>query len=128
MKRLRSTLLLLLLPLFLCPGCFFPYSHLDASSPGSPIDDEALRFIIVGSTTTEDVLLRLGEPTERFEAPTVFLYHWVLSKGAYWFLVGAGGYRAFVGGGDLKFGTFHYTLHIAFDDDNKVTRFKVSKY
>ena len=126
MKRLRS--LILLPALFLCAGCVFPYSHLDARSPRSPVDDEALSFIVVGSTTAEDVILQLGEPTERFEAPTVFLYHWVLSKGAYWFLVAAAPYRAFVGGGDLKFGTFHYTLHIAFDDDNKVTRFKVSKY
>jgi hypothetical protein len=121
MMRVLPTLFLVPV-LFLCTGCFFWFhSHLDTSSSRTDIDDQTLKSIIVGSTTIEDVLLRLGEPQDHHDAPTVFLYRWVWVRG--FILVGAGGYG--VGGGAAE-ETTEYTLHILFDEKNKVARYKIS--
>ena len=119
-KRVSS---LFLVPvLFLCAGCVFYHSGLGANSPRDAIDDRTLKSIIVGSTTIEDVLLRLGEPQEHYEAPTVFLYRWVWVGGFFYF--GAGAMSAGYGGSES---ITEYTLHISFDENNKVIRYKVSK-
>jgi hypothetical protein len=108
--------------LFLCTGCLFWFhSHLDTSSSRTDIDDQTLKSIIIGSTTIEDILLRLGEPQEHYDVPTVFLYRWVWVRG--FILVGAGGYGV---GGTGSGDTTEYTLHILFDEKNKVTRYKIS--
>ena len=121
MMRVLPTLFLVPV-LFMCTGCFFWFhSHLDTSSSRTDIDDQTLKTIIIGSTTMEDVLLRLGEPQERYDAPTVFLYRWVWERG--FILVGVGGYG--VGGMGAK-ETAEYTLHILFDEKNKVARYKIS--
>ena len=114
---------LFLVPVFfLCTGCFFWYqSHLDTSSSRTDIDDQTLKTIIIGSTTIEDILLRFGEPQEHYDAPTVFLYRWVWVRN--FILVGAGGYGV---GGAATGDTTEYTLHLLFDEKNKVTRYKIS--
>ena len=114
---------LVLVPVFfLCTGCFFWYqSHLDTSSSRTDIDDQALKSIIIGSTTIEDVLLRLGEPQEHYDAPTVFLYRWVWLRGFFFAVVGPIGVAG-VEAGD----TTEYTLHLLFDEKNKVARYKIT--
>ena len=120
MQALRSMFLLSVL--FSCTGCFSFYaSHLDNSSSRAEIDDQTLKSLIIGSTTIEDVLLRLGEPQEHYDAPTVFLYRWVWARN--FLLFGAGGYTM---GGTATGDTTEYTLHILFDERNRVTRYKVS--
>ena len=120
---MRVTRSLILIPaLFLCTGCFFwAHSHLTPNSPRADVDDQTLQSFIVGSTTIEDVLLKLGEPQDHYEAPTVFLYRWIWVKG--FFLAGAG----YAGGGATASSvTTEYTLHILFDKENKIARYKVS--
>ena len=118
--------ILLVMPVvFLCSGCFFWYSSkLPLSSPRSDIEDQMLKSIVVGATTLEEVLLRLGEPQEHFDAPTVFLYRWVRVRSFFFVMVAPapGG----VGGFASQSGT-EYTLHIAFDENNKVSLCKLSK-
>ena len=115
--------LLLVAVLFLCAGCFFwAYSHPGSGSSRTDVDDKTLESIIVGSTTIEDILLRLGEPEEHYDAPTVFLYRWVRVKGFFFF--GVAPSRA---GGVASESTTEYTLHIAFDENDKVSRYKLSK-
>ncbi len=116
---MRVTRSLLLAPvLFLCSGCgLWVTYHLDPISPRREIDDQTVQSFIVGSTTIEDVLLRLGEPQDYYEAPTVFLYRWILRKG-FSFLLGGKGASSSV--------TTEYTLHILFDAQNKVARYKIS--
>src|SRR5574341_498901 len=116
----RVSGLFLVSVLFLCAGCVSYHSGLAANSPRDAINDRTLKSIIVGSTTIEDVLLRLGEPQEHYDAPTVFLYRWVwvsgLSMITQWGLSRLEEKR-----------TVEYTLHIAFDENNKVSRYKVSE-
>jgi hypothetical protein len=104
------------LVLLLCGGCV-PYWYTAASSQRSPIDDQALKFITIGSTTMEDVLFELGEPEARYDAPPVFLYRWVEVEGVFGYPLGG---RFWMGW------TREHTLHIAFDESNKVTRYKIS--
>jgi len=124
MMRVLPTLFLVPV-LFLCTGCFFWFhSHLDTSSSRTDIDDQTLKSIIIGSTTIEDVLLRLGEPQDHHDAPTVFLYRWVWERGFIFIVVGpapGGGV-----GGTAAGDTTEYTLRILFDETNKVTRHKIS--
>ncbi len=120
MQALRS---LVLVPiLFLCAGCvFWASSHLATVSPRTEIDDQTLKSFIVGSTTIEDVLLRLGEPQDHYDAPTVFLYRWIWVRNFAVFGAGGGGM-----GGTATGDTTEYTLHILFDERNKVSRYKIS--
>ena len=106
------------LVLLLCGGCV-PYSYTAASSRRSAIDDQALKFITIGSTTMEDVLCELGEPEAHYLAPPVFLYRWVEVFGMFLLPVVPG--QKNVWGEE----TTEHTLHIAFDETNKVTRYKI---
>ena len=108
MMRVLPTLFLVPV-LFLCTGCFFWFhSHLDTSSSRTDIDDQTLKSIIIGSTTIEDVLLRLGEPQDHHDAPTVFLYRWVWERGFIFIVVGpAPGGGGHGGGG-------HHRIHSSY--------------
>lgn len=120
MRALRSMFLLSVL--FSCTGCFAFYgSHLDNSSSRADIDDQTLKSIIIGSTTIEDILLRLGEPQEHYDVPIIFLYRWILVRNFHFFGIAHAG-MAIPPMGD----TTEYTLHILFDEKNRVTRYKVS--
>ena len=120
MQAWRSMFILSVL--FSCTGCFAFYaSHLDNSSSRADIDDQTLKSIIIGSTTIEDVLLRLGEPQEHYDDPLVFLYRWVWARNFLAF--GPAGYTM---GGMAAGETTEYTLHILFDERNRVSRYKVS--
>lgn len=78
----------------------------------------------------EDVLLGFGEPQEHFDAPTVFLYRWIRVKGVFLVAVGAKGagggtsYPPEGWAGDSE--TVEYTLHILFDQQDRVSRYDVS--
>ncbi len=124
---MQVTRSLLLAPvLFLCSGCgFWVTYHLDPISPRREVDDQTLQSFIVGSTTIEDVLLQLGEPQDHYEAPTVFLYRWIWRKGFVLFGAAAAGY-GMGGGGTASSVTTEYTLHILFDEQNKVARYNIS--
>jgi len=121
MQALRSMFLISVL--FSCTGCFAYYaSHLDNSSPRADIDDQTLKSLIIGSTTIEDVLLRLGEPQEHYDAPLVLLYRWIWVRDLFlWGWLSPAGFRGTAAGD-----TTEYTLHILFDERNRVTRYKVS--
>lgn len=121
---LRSHLVLVSL-LVLCAGCIVVPVLRDAphaDSRRSKIEKRALESIMVGSTTIEEVLLRFGEPDEHFDAPTVFLYRWLRRKYTFLFVLGP-----YVAGAGDTVETVEYTLHIAFDENNKVSRHKVSE-
>ena len=121
MQALRSMFLLSVL--FSCTGCFAYYaSYVLPVSPRTDIDDQTLKSIIIGSTTIEDILLRLGEPQEHYEAPLVFLYRWVWVRNFLLFGGSPAG-LSYTATGDIT----EYTLHILFDEKNRVTRYKVSK-
>lgn len=124
MRVLQS--LVLAPALFLCDGCFaWGTNHLDTDSPRSEVDNQTLQSFIVGSTTIEDVLLKLGEPQDHYEAPTVFLYRWIWKRGFVFFGIAPGGYG---GGGGIATGvTTEYTLHILFDEQSKIARYTISK-
>lgn len=121
MRVLQS--LVLAPALFLCAGCVaWGWSHLDKDSPRSEVDNQTLQSFIVGSTTIEDVLLKLGEPQDHYDTPTVFLYRWIWVKGFFWF-----GAMGVSGGGGSSGVTTEYTLHILFDEQNKIARHNISK-
>lgn len=120
---MRSLGCLLLVPtLFLCAGCAWYWDEPHKNSPRYRVDAQALESIVVGSTTMEEVLLRFGEPQEHFDAPTVFLYRWIRLKGFAFLLVGVSG-----AAGAEEENTVEYTLHIAFDENDTVARYNVSK-
>ena len=116
MKSLRR--LLLVPALFLCAGCAWYWEGPHKSSSRYRIDTQSVESIVVGSTTMEDVLLRFGEPQEQFEGPTVFLYRWMRIRGFAFFVLWAG---------NAVEESVEYTLHIVFDENDKVTRHNVSK-
>jgi outer membrane protein assembly factor BamE (lipoprotein component of BamABCDE complex) len=58
------------------------------------VEPEALDAFRVGRTTRADVLLRLGEPTDRRGNDRVFVYAWEVARG--WWFVG-GGYSGAAG-------------------------------
>src|SRR2546423_12654849 len=110
---------LLLVPsLFLCVGRAWSWEEAHKTSPRYRVDAQALESIVVGSTTMEDVLLRFGEPQAHFDAPTVFLYRWMRIKGCAFLIAGPAA---------LAEASIEYTLHIAFDENDKVARYNVSK-
>ena len=45
------------------------------------VPDEAMNFLVPGETTRVDVILRFGDPIQRFEEDRFFLYHWKLIDG-----------------------------------------------
>ena len=54
------------------------------------IPDEVMNILVSGETTRADVLLRFGDPIQRFEEDRFFLYHWKIITG----YVGGGGTMA----------------------------------
>ena len=117
----RAIHVFLLLATLLCAGCAWFWDEPSAYSPRSRIEARDLQSIVVGSTTKEDMLLRFGEPQERFDAPTVFLYRWVREKGFVFFAVGTTG-----AGGTSRDQIVEYTLHVLFDERDRVSRYHVS--
>jgi len=118
--------ILYLVAVLVCAGCVVvgPILHdePDPSSARSRIDHETRDSILVGSTTLEDVLKRFGEPEEHFDAPTVLLYRWTRLQGIYALTLMLNQASEFESESLVE-----YTLHIAFDENDKVSRYKISK-
>ncbi len=62
----------------LCVGCVsITPEHVVGLFSRQPIEKESLEFLEIGSTTREDVLLRLGDPDYARDSERIFVYHWV---------------------------------------------------
>jgi outer membrane protein assembly factor BamE (lipoprotein component of BamABCDE complex) len=73
-KRRQGALFLLLIPL---ASCFVPPTLYRYSIPTrGALDTEALKFIVPGQTTKEEVLLTLGEPESSLENGSILVYWW----------------------------------------------------
>ena len=62
----------------LCAGCVsVTPEHVVGAFSRQPIEKDSLEFLEIGSTTREEVLLRLGDPDYAQENERVFVYQWV---------------------------------------------------
>jgi len=77
------------------------------------IDATALEFMGVGSTSREEVLLKLGEPDEVWEDERHFLYWWLTARG----------YLIDRNPNDTPMWKKRYDLLIEFDDQGVVKRY-----
>jgi len=100
----------------LCVGCIpiptATHTPKELNTRGE-IDAKALEFMRVGSTSREEVLLKLGEPDAVRKDERYFLYRWVTVHG----------YIAAYGGGGEYIGKKRYDLLIEFDDKGVVKRY-----
>jgi outer membrane protein assembly factor BamE (lipoprotein component of BamABCDE complex) len=67
-----------------CQSCF-PFIPTTTTRRG-PVDDEALSFLRVGTTTKEDILLEFGNPTNCYDNEKTFRYCWTIAYGMCIFL------------------------------------------
>lgn len=96
----------------LCVGCVIPtpeHTLKDLNTRGE-IDAKATEFMRVGSTSKEEVLLKLGEPDAVWEDERNFLYLWFTARG----YVGAGGSPMYIGK--------PHELLIEFDEQDVIKR------
>jgi len=94
--------------------------HSSSHTSRSPIKEEKLEFIEVGSTKKEEIFLNLGDPDIVSEEQKVFEYMW-MTKTGYWLWLGPSDYNL-----DTWFLHF-YTLRIDFDEDGIVTSYSIEK-
>jgi outer membrane protein assembly factor BamE (lipoprotein component of BamABCDE complex) len=86
------------------------------------ITKETLQFMRAGSTSKEEVLLKLGAPDSIGQNEAVFEYEWLMVNGytqwaiGFWPGVGAAG-------GLARFS--HHVLSVEFDERNVVTRYEI---
>ncbi len=72
-------------------GCVIPTpGALDDSSPRGKISQDMVKSLKPSHTTRADVLLRLGNPTERIAGDRFFLYNWVTLDLIWLFCAGGG--------------------------------------
>ena len=83
------------------------------------LEKTTLDSILVGKTTREEVLLRLGEPDFADRDDRVFVYHWAMVAG-YW---GIAAYSSSVGGHIAR----QYFLIMEFDDHGVVKRHELKE-
>lgn len=106
---------------FLCVGCMIIPIPTREHTPAEyctrgEIEAEAFDFVRVGSTSREEVLLKLGEPDAVREDERRFLYRWVTVHG---YLA----WGTYGGGGDVApIGVKRFDLLIEFDDQGVVKR------
>jgi len=84
------------------------------------IERKTLRFVEVGSTTREDVLLNLGEPDLAWGDGTYFAYRWITVNG---YVVAWAGDAHTVDGESFPIGKARHDLVIEFDEDGRVARY-----
>jgi len=103
----------------LCVGCVIipteEHTPKDFNTRGE-IDAKAFEFMRVGSTSKEEVLLKLGEPDAVWEDERNFLYLWVTIRGYFAFAIPAPGGPG--GGGPI--GVKWYELLIEFDEQGVI--------
>ncbi len=114
-------------------GCSLPIGlpipmpeHSGSHTSRSPIKEERLEFVEVGSTKKEEILLNLGDPNIVSEEQRVFEYMW-MTKTGFWtsgVLMQEGTFNHFLG--ELWFSHW-YTLRIDFDEDGIVTSYSIEK-
>lgn len=80
--RLVSSLLLVTLLLFSCGT-----PHLQPTDPQLLFNSELLGFIQDGTTTREEVILKLGIPTAQFEGEKILTYQLRVDRNGVWHLV-----------------------------------------
>ena len=95
--------------------------HSGSRTSRSPIKEERLEFIEVGSTKKEEILLNLGDPNIVSEEQKVFEYMW-MTKTGYWLWLGPSDYNL-----DTAWFSHWYTLRIDFDEDGIVTSYSIEK-
>lgn len=74
----------------LCGCLIVPTPEHGLASGKGAVEPDTLHQFHVGKSTRADVLLRLGEPSERRGNDRVFVYAWEVVR-AWWFVGGAGG-------------------------------------
>ncbi len=99
------------LSLMLWVGCIMPLPRhvpMEAGTRG-PIEAEHLAFLEVGSTTKEEVALKLGEPDHVFKEGREFVYRWESIAGGW-------AWGTPYGGGDGDLGEMISSVRIEFDE------------
>ncbi len=123
MKKLSIAICVFLYSL--CVGCYIVPIPTGKHTPKEfntrgEIDAKALEFMRVGSTSKEEVLLKLGEPDAAWKDERYFLYRWVTVSGyLLWGFVGA---SSSGNEGKEPLGKKRYDLLIEFDDHGVVKR------
>jgi hypothetical protein len=109
----------------MCAGCVWVAAE---SLPGyrRPIDRQEVKSIVVGVTTRQEILARFGEPQDRFENPTVFLYRWGLAVNVGGVMPDPGPTRRGLATGVGGMFAQESTLHIVFRSDDTVAAVKFS--
>ena len=112
----------LLLVVWLLGGCIaIPHGQMRAPASRDPIDADMVSFVRPGSTTREELLLRLGAPRYRWKGDRVFGYAWT-SSGMTMVIVAASAGGG-VGGGAGAFEVYtNYFLLVDFDEAGRVVR------
>jgi len=111
----------------LCLGCVvIPVPTKEHTPTGfntrGEIDAAAVAFIQVGSTSKEEVLLKLGEPDGVWKDERYFLYRWTSVRGGYliWIAADPNAGNSGIGGATLE--RERYDLLIEFDNRGVVRR------
>ena len=109
-------------------GCYIlpipTLEHSGSHTSRSPIKEERLEFIEVGSTKKEEILLNLGDPDIVSVEQKVFEYMW-MTKTGFWpgFWTGRAPHYNLGKPCFLHF----YTLRIDFDENGIVTSYSIEK-
>ena len=113
--RTPLQLLLVTLALLGSTGCLiWPFPTGSILAGRGRVRQEDQSAFVVGKTTREDVLLRLGEPDEVLHGGTVFIYQWTEDAG--FFAMGAHGSAV-----AIPFPS-HHLLRLAFDAEARLVR------
>lgn len=120
--RIRASILLIAaLSLGSCLLLPIPTGE-DLVLAGKPVTEEQLAFIILESTTQQEVTEHLGSPKVIWEDAHVFVYDWEMRQGILiWAFAGA-----YTGTGGVENISKHYVLLIQFDEQDRVQRYEAA--
>jgi hypothetical protein len=109
----------------LIAGCVaIPLPEKEAVVYGPRFEEDKARTILSGAENVSDVIAKLGEPLVNFGPQRVFVYFWIIKKGAIaWVVAGHGS-----GVGGLEPWTESKLLLAAFDPDGKILKYGVEKF
>jgi len=118
---------LVLLPFWLlalsgCAAIVIPVSDAEVTS-GRKIGAENIAFFKQGVTTRAEVIQALGQPDIDFKDLRIIVYHWSVRSAYVPWVVGSGG----GGTGDIMEISDKYTLLIALDEKDYVSRSEITK-
>ena len=89
---------------------------------GSEVEKEALSFVIIGSTTKDDVVNALGPPSIHIMGENIFVYDWVKRNLLILWAAGVGG----SGDAGIKELGKHYVLFFRFDGNDHVIDYEIT--